>query len=151
MTGIWYNRTAEHRARLRGEKKQFPTFETVRLAPLPFLEGLTVAQQRQFTIDAVRLVEEQTRQQHDAARTRPFGIRSIQQQEPHDKPKRFVRSPAPLFHASTREEFWKMRFARELTVAAYRRAAIRLRHGERSVQFPVGSFPPPFVETRAPP
>ena len=153
MRGIWYDRTAEHADRLRGIKRRHPSIETVRLTPLPFLEGRSKAEQRRFIVDAVRLVEEQTRERHKKNGTRPLGARVVQRQHPHARPKRFVPSPAPLFHTSTRHEFLQLRQARAATVAAYRLATQRWMRGERNVQFPLGCFPPPppAVATRAPP
>jgi hypothetical protein len=55
--------------------------------------------------------------------------------------------PAPAFHAVTkavRESLWT---AYATFVAAFREAAEKLKVGDRTVRFPVGSFPPalPFV------
>lgn len=154
LTGTWYDRTAQYRARLRrGEDKIFTSVETVHLSPLPFLEGLTAEQRRQFMVDAVRQVEEQTRAEREEKKTPVLGVPAILRQHPHDQPKSFERSPAPLFHASTTEERAKMREARAMITAAYRDAAKRLRKGEDNVRFPEGTFPPPlpFVHLRAPP
>ena len=153
LEGTWYDRTAQYRARLRGEQKLFPSIETVHLSPLPFLEGLTVEQRRQFMVDAVRQVEQETREQRAEQKRPSLGIRRILQQHPHNKPESLERSPAPLFHATTFEEFLEMKAARNLVTAAYYHAAERLRRGEDAVRFPPGCFPPPqpFVQMRAPP
>jgi putative transposase len=153
LEGTWYDRTAEYRARIRGERRTFPYPETVRLSPLPFLAGLTSLQQRKYVVDAVQQVEAETRERHEKNGSRPLGVRDVLKQHPHQKPEVFLKSPAPLFLTATREEYWRMRAAREATVAAYRNAAERLRRGETDVRFPVGSFPPPapFVRMRAPP
>ncbi|HEX6862055.1 MAG TPA: hypothetical protein VF414_04520 [Thermoanaerobaculia bacterium] len=55
--------------------------------------------------------------------------------------------PAPLYHAATkaaREAFWE---AYSAFVAAFREAAEKLKVGDRTARFPLGSFPPgsPFV------
>ena len=68
-------------------------------------------------------------------------------QDPHDRPKRSKRSPAPFFHAVSarvRDELWE---GYRWFVAAFRDAAEKLRAGDRNVSFPAGSFPPalPFV------
>ena len=151
--GTWYDRTAQYRARQRGEHKLFPSTETVHLSPLPFLEGRSPDEQRAFVIDAVRQIEQETANNHRKRGTLPIGARVVRRQNPHDKPKEFKPSPAPIIHAATREEFWTMRHAREIKVAAYRAAAERLKKGETGVAFPAGCFPPPlpYVESRAPP
>lgn len=157
--GIWYDRTAQYKARRRGEGlKLSPSRETVELSPLPFLENLTPAQQQRFMIDAVESVERETRARHEKEGTSPLGVARILKQHPHDKPAKFRRSPAPLFLTATRAEYRAMRAARTLKVEAYRRAVERMKCGELNVRFPQGTFPPPqpFVplagaENRAPP
>lgn len=154
MRGVWYDRTAEHTDRLRGIKRQYPSVETVRLSPLPFLEGRSQVEQRQFIVDAVRRVEEETREQHTRNRTRPLGVHAVQRQHPHTRPENLVTSSAPIFHASTREEYLQLREARAVTVGAYRMATEQWMRGVRDVLFPVGCFPPPpppAQATRAPP
>ena len=152
MQGIWYNRTAQYRARNRGEHKLFPSIETVHLSPMPFLKDRSLDEQREFMTEAVRQVEQETAQNHKENGTNPLGARAIQRQKPHDKPKEFKASPAPKFHAANREEFWVMYNARKAKVADYRVASDRLKRGEVDVRFPAGCFPPalPYVESRAP-
>ena len=153
LVGLWYDRTREHHARRRGEKTPPPSAETVRLSPLPFMRGWSRDERRQYVRNAVRDVVEQSRHRNRKNRTKPLGASNIRRQHPHERPATFTPSPAPLFHTATREEFWRMRRAREEKVAAYRRAAIRARQGRTDVRFPVGCFPPPpaFVRARAAP
>ena len=101
---------------------------------------------------SVREIELKTAQMHQENGTTPMGARAIRRQKPHDKPKAFKASPAPIIHAANREDFWAMYNARKAKVAAYRDAAKRLKRGETDVRFPEGCFPPrlPFVESRAP-
>ena len=152
MQGTWYDRTAQYRALHRGEYKLFPSTETVRLSPLPFLKERSLDEQREFVTEAVRQVEQETAQKNNENGTKPLGARAIQRQKPHDKPKEFKASPAPKFHAANRDEFWTMYNARRAKVADYRVAAERLKRGETDVRFPEGCFPPrlPYVESRAP-
>jgi hypothetical protein len=152
MQGTWYDRTAQYRAHLRGEYKLYPSKETVKLTPLPFLQQRSVDEQQAFYVDAVRDLEAKTAQMHQEQGTTPMGARAIRRQKPHNKPRTFKASPAPRFHAVNREDFWTMYNARKAKVAAYRDAAQRLKQGETDVRFPEGTFPPrlPFVESRAP-
>jgi len=152
IQGTWYDRTSQYRAHLRGEYKRFPSSETVHLTPLPFLQERSVDEQRAFYVNAVREIEAKTAQMHQNNGTTPMGARAIRRQKPHDKPKAFKASPAPMFHAANREDFWAMRNARKAKVAAYRDASRRLKRGETDVRFPEGCFPPrlPFVQSRAP-
>lgn len=153
LTGTWFDRTAEHRSGQRGEGKLCPSTETVHLTPMPFLQGLSAEEQRQFVQETVHRIEQETAQRHQENGTKPLGVRAILRQKPHAKPKELKASPAPLFHAANREEFWAMYNARHAKEAAYSAAAERLKRGETDVRFPDGCFPPPlpFVETRAPP
>ena len=57
LPGIWYDRTAEGVAQGRGERREFPSVETVRLSPLPFLSELTVAQRCEYVLGVVREIE----------------------------------------------------------------------------------------------
>jgi len=152
MQGTWYDRTAQYRASLKGEYKEFPSTETVRLTPLPFLKDKSADEQRAFYVNAVHEIERKTAQRHKENGTKPLGSRAIRRQKPHDKPKTFKPSPAPLFHAVNREDFWAMYNAYQAKVAAYCDASRRLKRGERDFCFPEGCFPPrlPFVKARAP-
>ena len=57
------------------------------------------------------------------------------------------KSPAPRFHALSKQVRQAMYEAYAIFVAAFREAAERLRAGDREARFPAGSFPPrlPFV------
>jgi REP element-mobilizing transposase RayT len=154
MKGTWYDRTAQFRALQRGQHELHPSTETVHLTPLPFLAERSEDEQRQFAVDAVKQIEEQTAEIHRQNGTEPLGARAIQRRNPHDKPKAFKPSPAPKFHAATPEEYWTMREARKAKINAYRHAAERLKEGDTDVRFPPGCFPPrlPYVEEeRGPP
>ena len=70
-------------------------------------------------------------------------------QDPHSKPDRTDRSPAPFVHAthdSTEQEF---RIAYRAFVDAYRAGVFRLRDRAKEIRdmFPLGAFPPqlPFA------
>jgi len=153
MKGTWRDRTSECHARARGERKEFASIETVRLSPLPLLEGMSVEQARQYVVNAVREIEQETREHHQQNGTQSVGPRKILEQNPHASPVEFHSSPAPWFHCVSRQRYRELRDARALTIAAYREAAERLKKGDANVVFPAGTFPPaaPFVENRGPP
>ena len=81
----------------------------------------------------------------------PLGVEAIRQQNPHDRPPRTKKSPAPAVHAASKAMRKQMKEAIRLFVEAYREAAGRLRAGELTVEFPPGCFPParPFVPADA--
>jgi len=76
-----------------------------------------------------------------------MGVEGILRQDPHIRPNQTKKSPAPAYPAATkaaRESFWESYAA---FVAAFREAADKLKAGDRTARFPLGSFPPslPFV------
>jgi hypothetical protein len=151
MQGVWYDRSAEYRARQPGKDAQFPSPETVYLTPMPFLRDRSPEQRRQWIVEAVDTIAAETAERHQQDDTKPLGVAAIQRRNPHDKPKKLEPSHAPHFHAANREVYRALQQARKAKIAAYREAAARLRRGETDVRFPEGCFPPPlpYVESRA--
>jgi hypothetical protein len=95
----------------------------------------------------VEEIEEQTRQMHKMNGTRPAGAKWVLRQKPHRIPKDIKRSPARKFPAAVQHSITELRRAYREFVIAYREASARLRSGDRTAEFPPGSFPPrmPFV------
>ena len=77
----------------------------------------------------------------------PLGAEAIVKQDPQTRPEKLKKSPAPLFHAASKEARQGLRAAYGLFLAAFREAAERLKAGDRLARFPNGCFPPalPFV------
>ncbi len=73
----------------------------------------------------------------------PPGSEAIRKQDPHKIPDHTKSSSAPAVHAASKAVRKQMKEAYRLFVEAYREAAVRLRAGDLSVQFPPGCFPPP--------
>jgi hypothetical protein len=71
-----------------------------------------------------------------------LGVEAVLTQDPHSRPKRSKKSPAPRFHTWSRGARWALYEAYGLFVAAFRDAAEKLRAGDRMARFPAGSFPP---------
>jgi len=76
-----------------------------------------------------------------------LGVDAVLAQQTLASPNRSKKSPAPLFHAATKVVHRELYEAYGWFVAAYREAAEKLRAGDRTVRFPLGSFPPalPFA------
>jgi hypothetical protein len=93
-------------------------------------------------IDAIEIEAENSRQGMPS-----LGTEAVLAQDPHSRPQRSKKSPAPRFHAWSREARRALYEAYGLFVGAFRDAAEKLRAGDRTVRFPTGSFPPhlPFV------
>lgn len=144
LEGTWVDRTAEYEARRRGEDiiaADFAHREKVVFSPLPCwaaLEPVVYCQRVSALVD--RIVEDGHRER---AGRGVLGKKAILDQRPHDKPARWDRSPAPAFHAASKELRITLRAAYRLFVDAFREAAHRLRQGDRLAQFPPGAFPPP--------
>ena len=102
---------------------------------------------REQVADLVRQIEAEAAAERKRTGDQPLGATAILRQSPHTWPNKTKKSPSPGFHAATRaarRELWEA-YAR--FVAAFREASEKLRHGDRTARFPVGSFPPglPFV------
>ena len=147
ITGTWYDRTAEYWARKRGvevEPGEFASTETLTLCPLPCWDGLSRDDVRAKTAEMVREIAAETRQRLRRAKSRPLGVRRILRQDPHARPQRFARSPAPRFHAAT----WQIRRMLEAGYRtyrdAYRDAKRALQEHRIPVHFPRHGIPPPL-------
>ncbi len=149
LSGYWFDRTQEYAARSRGEsvaRLQFAAAESLMLSTLPCWRHLPPDEIRRRVAELVKEVEIEAAAERK--NRRPLGVGAILRQHPHHAPTRPKRSPAPSFHASTSAVRRQLKDAYRRFVAAFREAAERLRSGDRSASFPVGSFPPslPFVE-----
>jgi REP element-mobilizing transposase RayT len=150
LKGTWLDRSSQRSG--RGESDPVPVEETVHLSPLPFMEHWSKERRRQWFCDIIRDIEREARERKRTEGTRSVGVKRILQQNPHDMPRNFRPSPAPLFHATNDVERRKLRNARELKEAAYQFAAERLRRGVIDSVFPDDCFLPPHVRTeRGPP
>ena len=150
LKGLWFNRTREYAARNRGEdfeRLKYATEEELAFSPLPCWAHLSPEEHRQRVADLVEEIETEGRAERKSKGIEPFGLESILKQNPHTRPTRTKKSPAPLVHAATkavRQAFWE---AYATFLAEFRDAAEKLRAGDRLARFPTGSFPPglPFV------
>jgi REP element-mobilizing transposase RayT len=152
LEGLWFDRTAEYEARRRGKEcgpLQFATQEILVLAPLPCWSHLPPAVYRQRIAEIVEEIESEAAARRNETGLQPPGPAVVQAQNPHARPMRTKKSPAPRFHAASREVRMRLSEAYRGFVAAFRSAAEQLRAGDLTVRFPTGSFPPglPFVAT----
>jgi hypothetical protein len=154
LKGYWFDRTQENAARERGEdfgRFAYATEEEVVLTPLPCWAHLTPEQYRERVAALVEEIEAEARAAREQTQIPPLGVGQILRQNPQGVPNKTKKSPAPLFHAATREAREAFREAYWTFVAAFREAAEKLKAGDRLARFPVGSFPPglPFVSAFA--
>lgn len=158
IRGLWFDRTQEFAARNRGEdfgRLQYASEEMLALTPLPCWAHLSVEVYRQRVAELMKGIESEAAIEFAKTGREPLGVDAVLKVDPETRPAESKRSPAPLFHAATkavRRALWE---SYSLFVAAFREASERLRSGDRSALFPVGSFPPglPFVigEATGPP
>lgn len=155
LSGVWFDRSAQYRARLRGEdldERHFAEAETLRFDRLPCWQHLDGEQYRRRIADIVADVEATAAAARLAEGTEPLGTEAIVRQDPRARPAHELeRSPAPFVHAATKAVRRAFVDAYRWFEAAFRSAAEKLRSGERNVVFPDGCFPPPspFVELPA--
>jgi REP element-mobilizing transposase RayT len=150
LKGYWFDRTQEFAARCRREdydRFRYATEETLVLDPLPCWSHLSLEQYRRRVLALIEGIEEEATVRRRRTGARPLGREAVLGQDPHHRPAKLKKSPAPFVHAvskAVRREFWE---AYSWVVAAYRKAAERLSAGDREAVFPPGCFPPalPFV------
>jgi hypothetical protein len=150
IRGTWFDRTQEYAAKNRGKdfgRLQYASEEAFELTPLPCWAHLPPEVYRQRVAELVEEIESEAAAELAKAGREPFGVAAVLREDPETRPARSKKSPAPLFHAATkavRKALWE---AYALFVAAFREASERLRSGDLTARFPLGSFPPglPFV------
>jgi len=153
LRGLWFDRSAEYEARRQGlevSARDFASEETVILTPLPCWEHLPADEIRARIADLIAVIEAEARRLQRQTGREPLGPDFIQRQNPHQEPLRIKRAPAPLVHAATRRVRRALLDAYRIFVAAYRRAADRLRNGDLAAVFPENSFPPPLPFAHGP-
>src|SRR4030095_14441297 len=154
LHGTLFNRTLEFEARRKGvdfKMRDFATTETVVLTPLPCWEGLSSETIRANVLELIAKIEADAwRLERESGRA-PMGADRVRRQNPHEVPQHSKRSPAPRVHAASKAVRQVMIAGYRAFVAAYRRAAERLKAGVLDVEFPAGCFPPPRPYVRSSP
>jgi putative transposase len=150
LEGFWFDRTQEYAANHRGqafERLQYATPERLELAPLPTWKHLRPEIYRQRVAELVADIVAEAAADREASGRAPLGPLGVQAQNPHDRPARMKKSPAPFCHAASRWARKALRDAYSEFFGEFRDAAERWKLGDRGACFPVGSFPPglPFV------
>lgn len=114
---------------------------------LPRWSGLSDDLYRERIASFLNPIEEKVPAEWERRGREPLDRAAILSQDPHSKPIRSKKSPAPHFHAfhkTVRQELYE---TYSWFVAAFRTASEKLRSGDLTASFPPGSFPPalPFV------
>ena len=147
MKGVWLDRTALCKARGRRSgrgctEQDFEEEREVMLSPVPSLAHLSGEAYGELIAEMIEEIAAQTLSAHRTARTVPLGATRLREGDPHRRQKQMPKRPRPRCHAANRERRQAMRQAIVEIVAAYRRAAERLKAGVIDVVFPAGTFPP---------
>lgn len=154
LEGIWYDRSLEYEYGRRGKDVDLETFitrYTLELDPLPCWRDLPQEEIQRRIKEMVDEIDAETARRLVLNGVVPLGVEAIRKQNPHDRPARSKKSPAPAVHAASRAVREQMKEAYRLFVEAYRAAAASLRAGNLAAVFPAGCFPPaqPFVRADA--
>lgn len=145
LAGWWFDRTAESRARARGEtfdKYEHATRYSVRVSRLPCWEHLTEDEWRTRVTEIVEDIVETESKRRNADGVDAMGAAAVQSMSASHRPTTLAQSPAPLVHAATRALRRAFRAIYELYCAAFRDAAEDQKRGKSNVAFPAYSFPP---------
>ena len=106
VRGNWYDRTAEYRAKLRGEAfepRRYATEETVVLSQLPCWRHLSPEKYRELVAGLVKEIDADAAAERKRTGRQPLGAATILRQHPHTWPDKTKKSPAPRYHAATKE------------------------------------------------
>jgi REP element-mobilizing transposase RayT len=150
VRGTWFDRTAEHQAKLRREDfepRRHAAEETIELSQLPCWRHLSPEKYRELVAGLVHEIDADAAAERKRTGRQPLGAATILRQHPHTCPNKTKKSPAPRFHAATKAAREALRRAYGLFLASFREAAERLKAGDRMARFPNGCYPPglPFV------
>jgi hypothetical protein len=145
IQGTWIDRTREHLASPKAKKDEsrFCESERVSFSPLPCWKHLRPEAPQQRVRELITEIEAETTHRHQVQGSEPLGARRVLRLDPHGKPIRSKRSPAPQFHCASKQVRDALLEAYRCFYGAYRQAADRLRAGDLLTAFPEGAFPPP--------
>jgi hypothetical protein len=120
----------------------------IELTPLPSWKDMSEEERRARFRRIVRDHEEIARRERTAeGMSNVKGMSKIEEESPFSKPRHVrKRSPEPLCHADTKEQYEDYKAGYQEIVKAYRIASAAYRSGCYEVEFPPGTFRPPLVE-----
>ena len=144
LVGAWYDRTKRYRAAVQGKKleeSEYRTELTVELKQLPCWRDLPWSRYVRRIRKMIRRIEREAERERELQGATVVGAPLLRQQDPHTRPQKVKKSPAPQVHAATKRERIAWRQAFSFFVVAYRFAAVLLKEGVLEASFPEGSFP----------
>jgi len=148
LFGYWYDRTQESAARRRGEKfekRKYAKKENVTLSPLPCWKGESEKELRARVRKMVRGITDEAAAERKAKKVRVLGVKAIKICDPHTRPEKLKRSPAPDFHAVDPDVRRDLRKEYRDFAKDYNRRSVALREeSHNGGGFPGDCFPPPL-------
>ena len=145
LWGVWFDRTKEYHARLRGKsfkKLEFAVPYQVKLSPLPCWEHLSAQEQQVQAKKVVDSIANETQERNEREGRSVLGAPAVMQEHPHARPALSKRSPAPWCHTASKAMRKGFKVAYRLFASLYRSASSRFRKGDRVAEFPANCFPP---------
>ncbi len=114
LKGYWFDRTKEYAARHRREnfdRLRYATEELLTLDPLPCWRHLSKEERQRRVATMVAESEAEAATRREQTGIPSLGPAAILAQDPHSRPQRSKKSPAPFCHAASREWRRKLREA----------------------------------------
>ena len=141
---LWWKSGADHRD---VDPSKYTRSTEVVLHPLPSWTDISPDERQARFRHIVRDREELARKERAAeGKTNVKGMARIERENPFSKPSRpRERTPQPLCHADTVEEYKAYELEYKEIVKAHRIASAAFRSGCFDVEFPPGTFRPPLV------
>jgi REP element-mobilizing transposase RayT len=139
LGGTWPDRSPRETGAGQTPRSRY----SIRLSPIPCWRTLDQMARRELCAGLVQEIEADARALNRALGRRAMGRDWILSRDPHDRPIEEKLSPAPFVHATTSGVRQRFIAAYKSFADAYHAAAECLRRGNRHVEFPSHSFPPP--------
>jgi hypothetical protein len=128
LTGHWFSRTQEYAARRRGEAFdpfQYATREILVLSTLPCWKHLSPEAYRERVLGLVNDIDREAAVARANSGQPPLGREAILSEDPHHRPAKIAKSPAPFVHAASKAVRLALYGAYAWFVAAYRGPPVR--------------------------
>ena len=145
LVGWWFDRTAEAKARGRGEtfnKYDYGTQYLVPLTPLPCWDGLSSPAQRAMVTETIEEIVATEGARRAAERKAVLGPAAVMAFSPSYIPEKLERSPAPRVLAASATAHRALRRVLGEFCTSFWESSERLLAGALNVEFPAFSFPP---------
>ena len=136
LKGFWRDRSLEYEANRRGKAVDLDTFiepYILELDPLPCWRHLPPEEIQRRISEIIDEIDTASARRVVLHGVTPLGAEAIRKQDPHERPPRTKRSPAPAVHAASKSVRKQLKAAYRLFVEAYREAAALFRAGQYDV------------------